>query len=295
MLPIPIELKITIDDYQCTVYEWEGTEPTVFFCHATGFHARVWDKIVSKLNGMHCISADLRGHGKSTKTPPPYPWDSFVPDMEKIAATLELKKMIGVGHSMGGHVISKMAVRNPALVTGLVLCDPSLFPSNRYRTKSNSKQSGGNHPVAKRRNEWDSPQQMYDRLITHPNFGRWETQVLQDYCNHGLHPTRNGDFVLSCPPEVEASMYGAYIDPIIIDEITKYSNPVRILYARSRSKDHSFSDFGPSVSREDLDQIFPNATSIRYDNLSHFLPMENTQLVADAIKTLIKSGRDPTG
>ncbi len=285
----PSEQHVNISDYQCAVYEWKGTGPTVLFCHATGFHARVWDQVIQKLEGVHCVSVDLRGHGKSTKTPPPYPWDSFVPDIEKITETLELSRVIGVGHSMGGHVITKVAARNPDKFAGLVLCDPSLFSSDRYRSKSKSERLGNNHPVTKRRNNWNSPEQMFNRLKNHPNFGRWEERVLEDYCNYGLQKTENGDFSLSCPPSVEASMYGAYIDPIIIEEISEYNRPVRIILAKSREPNQSFSNFGPSVSREDLEHIFPSAISNRYEDMSHFLPMENSQLVADEIKLLTGS------
>lgn len=285
----PSERQINISSYQCTVYEWEGAGPTVLFCHATGFHARVWDQVIQKLEGIHCVSVDLRGHGKSTKTPPPYPWDSFAPDIEKITEILGLNEVIGVGHSMGGHVITKVAARNLGTFEGLVLCDPSLFSSDRYRSKSKSERLGSNHPVAKRRNNWDSPEQMFKRLVNHPNFGRWEKKILEDYCNYGLEQTESGHFSLSCPPVVEASMYGAYIDPIIIEEINGYNRPVRILLAKSGEPNRSFTDFGPSVSREDIVNIFPNAISNRHDDLSHFLPMENSQLVADEIRLLICS------
>ena len=183
-------------------------------------------------------------------------------------------------------MITKVAARNPDKFAGLVLCDPSLFSSDRYSSKSKSEQLGNSHPVAKRRNNWNSPKQMFNRLKDHPNFGRWEKRVLEDYCNYGLAQTENGDFSLSCPPSVEASMYGAYIDPIIIEEISEYNRPVRIILAKSRKPTQSFSDFGPSVSREDLEHIFPSAISNRYDDLSHFLPMENSQLVADEIRLL---------
>ena len=84
--------EIPIKTYQNTVYEWEGNGPTLLFCHATGFHGRIWDRVIEKLEGRHCISIDLRGHGKSTKTNPPYPWDSFVPDVLEVIEKMGLEK-----------------------------------------------------------------------------------------------------------------------------------------------------------------------------------------------------------
>jgi len=283
----PKVIEIPIGTYQNTVYEWEGTGPTLLFCHATGFHGRVWDRVVEKLDGHHCISIDLRGHGRSTNTEPPYPWDSFVPDVIAIIEHLQLKNVIGIGHSMGGHVITSVATKMPSLVEGLVLCDPSLFADNRYKKKKPDIESEYSHPVAKRRNRWESPTQMYERLVSHKNFSGWENSVLMDYCTHGLE--KNGDhYQLSCPPTVEAAMYGAYIDPQVLEDLKSYENPVSVLLARAMKSTESFDDFGPSITRNDLGEMFPSALVKRYSEHSHFLPMENTNLVANAIIELQK-------
>ena len=34
-------------------YEWEGEGPPILFCHATGFHGRIWDNVIRKLNNKH--------------------------------------------------------------------------------------------------------------------------------------------------------------------------------------------------------------------------------------------------
>ncbi|GIS65529.1 MAG: hypothetical protein CM1200mP3_17770 [Chloroflexota bacterium] len=46
-------------------------------------------------------------------------------------------------------------------------------------------------------------------------------------------------------------------------------------------------NFGPSITRSDLPNLFPNSSVHQYDNLSHFLPMENTGLVASEVKNMI--------
>jgi len=84
-------------------------------------------------------------------------------------------------------------------------------------------------------------------------------------------------------------MYGAYIDPAVLENLKSYENPVSILLARAMKSTESFDDFGPSITRNDLGNMFPNATVKRYPQHSHFLPMENPNLIADAIKTLCMS------
>lgn len=282
----PKELSISINDYQITVYEWEGHGNPLLFIHATGFHGRIWDQVVLKLEGHHCVTVDLRGHGKSTKTNTTYEWDSFVPDINSVIDTLQLTNIIGVGHSMGGHVITKAAIHNPGTYTGLVLCDPSIFARNRYKTRTFLKQNVDQHPVARRRNEWNSVNEMLTRLRNHPNFRSWEEEVLTDYCTHGLQPTKQGKLQLSCPPEIESAMYGAYIDPDILEEITSLQTPVRLLLAKKYTTGKEFKSFNHSVSRPDIANLFPNAVSKQFCFNSHFLPMENPDTVAREITTL---------
>jgi len=247
----------------------------------------VWRKVIQRLRGVHCVSIDLRGHGQSTKPDLPYDWDTFVPDVEEVSQKLKLTNVIGIGHSMGGHIITSVATRNPVNYKGLVLCDPSIFASKKYhRFKYNYRKK--EHPVAKRKNSWKGVDEMYERLRQHRNFSQWEPDVLKDYCQFGLTWSSDvSSYILSCPPKVEAEMYGAYIDPSILQQIPLYKNPVRILLARERTESDAPGDFGPSITRTDLADLFPNASSIQYCSLTHFLPMENTELLAKEIENML--------
>ena len=75
---------IDVGECNISLFEWEGVGPPLFFSHATGFHARVWDNVIRKLPGRHVYSIDLRGHGRSDKTPLLYDWEIFVDDVVKV-------------------------------------------------------------------------------------------------------------------------------------------------------------------------------------------------------------------
>ena len=123
---------------------------------------------------------------------------------------------------------------------------------------------------------------------------KWEADVLRDYCEFGLTwSNKAGSYILSCPPGVEADMYGAYIDPQILTQIPLYRNPVRILLAREKTSEDIPGNFGPSITRSDLPDLFPNASGHQYDSLSHFLPMENTALVASEIQKMVEIVNKP--
>ena len=284
----PNHFSININDYQIAAYKWIGDGPTILFCHATGFHGRIWDQVIKNLTGFNCVSIDLRGHGNSDKPDGSYDWDTLVPDVLADIHQLELRNIIGVGHSMGGHVITKVAIAEPKIIQGLILCDPSIFEKCRYRYFDSSIKK--EHPISKRRNIWNSSNEMIERLQKHENFSLWESDVLKDYCNHGLEPIQDSTSLkLKCPPTVEAKMYGAYINPSIIQDITQFYNPVHIMLARKPLPKENFSDLGPSITRQDLEKLFPNATSERFHKNSHFLPMENTVAVSKSIKEMVIS------
>ena len=65
-------------------FEWgdaDPAQPTVVLAHATGFHARCWDRVIAHLDpSRHVIAIDQRGHGRSAKVPP-FNWESFGGDL----------------------------------------------------------------------------------------------------------------------------------------------------------------------------------------------------------------------
>jgi len=77
------------------------------------------------------IAVDLRGHGRSSAPPHGYSAIDFAADLAGLLDTLEVSSVVAFGHSLGGVVISALAVERPELVTGLVCVDPAyLFPDD---------------------------------------------------------------------------------------------------------------------------------------------------------------------
>ena len=80
-------------------FEWgqkrEG-EDSILLVHATGFHARCWDKTVAGLGDRHVIAIDQRGHGRSDNTPFDK-WDQFGTDLVGFITQLGLSNLVGVG------------------------------------------------------------------------------------------------------------------------------------------------------------------------------------------------------
>src|SRR5438552_6879796 len=129
---MPVERRVTANGVELALFELPGEDPPIFFCHATGFHARCWDQVIARLPGRHCFALDSRGHGRSSKPAPPYSWRNVGEDVAHVAGNLGLSGAIGVGHSMGGHAVTLAAALAPSAFSELLLLDPVIRPEAEY-------------------------------------------------------------------------------------------------------------------------------------------------------------------
>ena len=278
------ELKILRSRHiALAVWEWPGEDPPFLFAHATGFHGRCWDHIIRMFPGRHCLAIDARGHGRSGKPDPPYRWRNFGRDLVLIASMFDVNGAIGVGHSMGGHITVQAAAIRPETYSALLLVDPTIFPRSYY---------GGPIPdvtaTLRRRNEFASADEMFERFRSRPPFARWQPEILRDYCDFGVLPN-GGGFVLACPPHVEASIYEYSKDTSsdIYLEISVVRQPVTILRAANTRKPDVF-DLGASPTAPGLACHFAKGREIVLEDASHYIAMENPGLVAEEIRRLAR-------
>ncbi len=276
---MPGQRLTRINGAEIAWFEW-GTEgdPVVFLSHATGLHSRCWDETVRHLDGFHVIAADHRGHGRSSNNPP-FGWDQFGSDLIDLIVALDLRDVHGVGHSMGGHCMVQTIAAAPERLQCLTLFDPVIFEPSIYAMHRMSPEA---HYVAKRRNVWDSPEQMIDAFKERMPFSRWHPQVLSDYCRYGL--VRQGDaFRLACPPEIEAQIYASSLDFDIYGRMVDVDQPVTIVRAEARGFEAAARDFSLSPTWPELASRFRRGRDIYLPEFSHFLPMENPALAASII------------
>lgn len=280
----PVEGDVYTDDGARLVYfEW-GTpaDETMLLVHATGFHARCWDQVVEHLPERHVIAVDMRGHGRSDKQPP-YAWDRFGLDVQNLVERLDLNAVVGVGHSMGGHSVTQAAARVPGRFERLVLVDPVIVARENYQAREWTP-AGDEHPVGRRRNRFADWREMMERLGTRGSYPLWKPQVLEDYCRYGLLPNPEGDgYVLACPPEVEASIYMGSSSVDIYDLIAQIEIPVVVARAKPRTGPREGMDFGLSPTWPGLASQFRRGRDVFWPDLTHFMPMQAPERVADLI------------
>lgn len=93
----------------------------VVMVHGLLDHAHNWDWIASALAPrFHVVALDLRGHGDSDWTGPgSYALSNHVIDLAVCIDSLGLGQIHLVGHSMGGHIVLRLAAAFPERVRSL--------------------------------------------------------------------------------------------------------------------------------------------------------------------------------
>ena len=96
---------------------------TFVFIHGYGGQASQWNYQMQKFAVENrVIALDLRGHGLSDKPNNGYDMDQIIHDMESALTLLKVKgKIILVGHSFGGAIVTEYALKNPKRVEKLIL------------------------------------------------------------------------------------------------------------------------------------------------------------------------------
>lgn len=263
-------------------FEWgkAGEGLSVLLLHATGFHARCWDKVVDAFpEGTHVVAVDQLGHGRSAR-PEIADWAMIAGATSELVKSLGIAFDIGVGHSMGGHCLVQMVAQIPDSVKKLVLIDPVIMNREVYRKAPNY--SDSYEMVARRRNSWTGPQEMFERFEDRHPYRLWDPAVLHDYCEYGLLPDGEGAFELACPPKTEGSVYAtsASVDPYPL--IEKIAQPVTVLRAPQLEQQGTF-DFASSPTPPQLAARFAVGKDVYLADLTHFMPMQEPKRIADLI------------
>ena len=89
-------------------YEVYGTgDPTLIFVHGWSCDSRYWREQVPEFSKKYrVVVIDLAGHGHSGTSRIIYTMSSFGEDVKAVTEAVGSKKVILIGHSMGGPVIA---------------------------------------------------------------------------------------------------------------------------------------------------------------------------------------------
>jgi 3-oxoadipate enol-lactonase len=109
-----------------TAYRFDGPEkgPVVLMSNSLMSNHRMWDWTIPALTDKYrVLRYDMRGHGATGTTPPPYNMAQLADDAVALLDALKIDKVHFVGLSMGGMIGQQLGARYANRVHSLTLCN----------------------------------------------------------------------------------------------------------------------------------------------------------------------------
>lgn len=119
--------------------------------NSLGTDARIWDDVIAALDhGYRIISYDKRGHGLSGAPHGDYRLDDHVDDLAGLLDDLHIERAVLAGVSVGGLIAQGFALRHPARLAGLILCDtaPKVGDAAMWNARIAAVRAGGLSAIA---------------------------------------------------------------------------------------------------------------------------------------------------
>jgi pimeloyl-ACP methyl ester carboxylesterase len=280
----PTSRFVVVNGARLHFLDYGGDGPPAVLHHATGFHAWMWAPIAARLTRRyHVFALDARGHGDSDKPSNGYRWSGFVGDLTTFVEELELGRVLGIGHSLGGSTMIGAAAERSDLFVALALLDPILFP-REFRSEGIA-----DNPMAaaarRRREFWTSIEEVLASYRGRGPFGKWTDEALRLYVEHGF-ASDDGQVRLKCPPAVEAQVFS--MEPLYDLWLALERVQVPALLMRGEESEA----FSASDAAEALRRL-PRGELVTIPQTTHTFPMEVPDEVSEKILAFAASSRDP--
>lgn len=117
-------MHITVADTRSNVQVTGPDDaPVVLLIHSLATDLTVWEDLVGASSDWRFVRYDLRGHGGSEATPPPYDLDRLIDDAVGVLDAVGAQRARVVGLSIGAMIGMGLAIDHPSRVDRLVVAD----------------------------------------------------------------------------------------------------------------------------------------------------------------------------
>ena len=125
--------------------------PAVLYLHGLGGVGSDWRAVLDRMPAslLH-LCVDLRGHGSSDVSDPPYAMGTLISDIEAVCDARGIRDAVVVGQGVGGLIAQGLAIKRLDLVRGLILVATAAklgYPPH-WRARIDAAESGGMGAVA---------------------------------------------------------------------------------------------------------------------------------------------------
>lgn len=268
------------DGCSLALHDLGGHGEIIYLSHATGFHGHCFEPMADVLSqSFRCLAVDYRGFGDSSHPDPTaLTWRMYGDDAVTTAHALREmnggRPLIGVGHSMGGAALLYAAQSDPTLFRALFVFEPIVFPPQGLRP------GGEPSPLAdgarKRRSRFDSFDSALDNFSSKPPMMSFHPAALAAYVKNGFERTPDGGVELKCRPEWEARTYETGGSAPAWNSLGSISTPTWVMAGAVLTHQ-------PSAVAALIADEMPNSTYVQWDEVGHFAPFEQPEMIAGFI------------
>lgn len=238
---------------------------------------------------FHIYSMKMRPYWSDADPKEIKDWRPFSDDLHRFLDENELKKIAGVGHSIGATITLHLALQDPDRFHHLVLIDPVIFPPFRIgfwdiiqKLNLGKKVHPWFKGALKRRTVFKNKSEMFNNYRQKPVFSRISDIDLQHYVDSLVRYGESGRVELNYPPAWEAQIYltGMRNGLDLWKNLSKLTPPLLILRG-----EHS-NTFSTNTFRK-IEKKLPFARLITIPNTSHLVPLEKPAEVARHISEFL--------
>jgi len=194
--------------------------PRLFVSHGNGFgidgYFHFWRRFLADFD---VVAFDMRSHGQNPRPDPAHhDYAHMVGDFDAlcraVADEFGAKPTAGLFHSMSAQTAMLQALAGRPQFAALVLFDPPNVPAPGHpvRAAMVAYEQKLEHWARRRRAQFDDPDQLAAEYARTRSGRAWPQGTAALMARTVLQPDPEGGWALSCPRELEASMYLQGID-----------------------------------------------------------------------------------
>jgi pimeloyl-ACP methyl ester carboxylesterase len=252
----------------------------IHFTHANGFPAKTYNKFFSYLEDDFEINF-LERHAHNPKFPVTDGWERLRDELREELQKRYTKKIIGVGHSLGGILHLLVAVENPEIYKAIILLDAPVISrlssaGIKVLKRTNLMEKFSPSQITRfRRAVWETKVEALEHFQRKEKFANFDVDILRDYIEHGTIETQSG-VKLFFEPKIEANIYRT-----IPHNLPKLRGKLDIPVAYIGGK---YSREAKLARISFMQKHFP--FEFKFVEGSHLFPLEHPKETAEAIKEI---------
>lgn len=276
-------------------FDLGGDGKPLHFLHANGYPPECYSPLLEHLKSSYRLfGMKLRPLWDGVNKDDLQDWHPYSEDLLRFLSDHETGPVIGVGHSIGGIVTLRAAMREPKKFRALVLLDPVFFVPpvltgwNFIRAIGIGEKL---HPLIqtakRRRREFKDLETVFRSYRTKPVFRYMNDESLKQYVEGITKPKADGGYELAYTPEWETHIYLTGMrDHDLWRGLSNFNVPTLII--RGAETDTFLRSAEKLVKKKN-----PKIHIRTLEKATHILPLEYPKEVAEIIKDFLTMDHKP--